>query len=251
MGQSTTVATAFTAVMLVAGVAILITSSLSSFELITGAISDQIEVNEVVVAESCRFTGYVDVSSNTARLNLTNDGETRIPLRKFNKVDLILTYTSSGESETVWVPFNQDGGIETHWKVNRVFFRGSQGDVVSPMKLTVPVAGVFDPTETVEIELFLVVASPTFEYVSLSTPSGASATTSFTMEMNTGLTVVHVGDLFVDVSHGLGRVPVNVQVTPRGEVVGGFWVGDVTSGGFRVYLGAVQGGDVSFYWRAE
>ena len=251
MGQSTTVATAFTAFMMVAGVAILVTTSLSSFRLITGAISDQIEVNEVVVSESVAFSGYVYVNGNTARVNLTNDGGIGVPLRDFDLVDLVLTYSVGGLGETVWVPFVQGGGAGSHWKVNRVFFRGAQGDVVSPMRLTEPVAGVFDPTETVEIELYLDAVAPTFEYLSLSTPSGCTASTSFTREESAGAVLVSLGDTFVDVSHGLGRVPVNVQVTARGEVVDGFWVGDVTSSGFRVYLSSAQGVDVSFYWCAE
>ena len=252
MGQSTTVATAFTAIMIIAGVSIIITSTVSSFGVISKGIDSMVSQNEAVLNEDMEFVSWSLVDSQTLRANVTNTGETSIRLRDFDKMDCIVTYAVSGARESAWVPYVQAGDTGSHWKVNRVFFNGLEGDEVNPMKLTAPVYGGWDPCEKIEIQIWLEDSDPSFQYVTLVTPDAVKASTDLYMEYETGVATVTTGNTYVDVAHSLGRTPKNVQVTPGVELVGTtFWVSNVDSSNIRINVGSSLGFDAPFYWRIE
>ena len=252
MGQSTTVATAFTAVMIIAGISILITSTVSSFGIISEGIDSMVAQNEAVMNEDIVFASWRLVDPQTLRANVTNTGETSIRLRDFDKMDCIVSYTASGVSNSTWVPYTQAGDTVSHWNVTRVFFNGKEGDEVNPMKLSSPVYGGWDPRETVEIQIWLEDANPSFEYITLCTPNAVKASTDLSMEHEVGVAVVTTGNTYVDVSHDLGRTPKNVQVTPQSDLGGtSFWVSDVGTSSIRINIGSSLGVDASFYWRIE
>jgi len=252
MGQSTTVATAFTAIMIIAGVSILVTSTVSSFGVISRGIDSMVSHNEAVLNEDVEFTSWSLVDPQTLRANVTNTGETSIRLREFDKMDCIVTYTVSGTRNSMWVPYVQAGNTSSHWNVTRVFFKGMEGDEVNPVKLTSPVYGSWDPRETLEIQIWLEDANPSFQYVTLVTPDAVKASTDLYMEYEVGVATVTTGGTYVDVSHSLGRAPKNVQATPRVDLGGtSFWVSDVDSGNIRINIGSFLGFDASFYWRIE
>jgi archaellum component FlaF (FlaF/FlaG flagellin family) len=251
MGQSTTVATAFTAIMIIAGVSILVTSTVSSFGIISRGIDSMVAQNEAVLNEDMEFTSWSLLDSQTLRLNVTNTGETSIRLRDFNKMDCIVTYTASGTRNSTWVPYVQAGDASSYWNVTRVFFRGVEGDEVNPVKLTVPVYGSWDPRETLEIQIWLEDINPSFQYVTLVTPDAVKASTDLYMEYEVGIATVTTGSTYVDVSHSLGRTPKNVQATPQVDLGTNFWVSDVDSSNFRINIGSSLGFDAYFYWRIE
>ncbi len=251
MGQSTTVATAFTAIMIIAGVSILVTSTVSSFGIISRGIDSMVAQNEAVLNEDVGFTSWSLVDSQTLRLNVTNTGETSIRLRDFNKMDCIVTYTASGTRNSTWVPYAQAGDASSHWNVTRVFFNGVEGDGVNPLKLTAPVHGSWDPHETLEIQIWLEEPNPSFIYVTLVTPDAVKASTDLYMEYEVGVATVTTGSTYVDVAHSLGRTPKNVQVTPQVDLGTGFWVSDVDSSNIRINIGSSLGFDAPFYWRIE
>ena len=74
MGQSTTVATAFTAVMIIAGVSILVTSTVSSFGVISRGIDSMVSQNEAMLNEDMEFVSWRLLDSQTLRANVTNTG---------------------------------------------------------------------------------------------------------------------------------------------------------------------------------
>ena len=55
MGQSTVIATAFTAIMFVAGISILLMTSVSTFDTLAGAINDQSQKNDILLHEKIEF----------------------------------------------------------------------------------------------------------------------------------------------------------------------------------------------------
>ena len=182
MGQSTTVATAFTAVMIIAGVSILVTSTVSSFGVISKGIDSMFSQKEAVLNMDMEFVSWRLLDSQTLRANVTNIGETSIRLRDFDKMDCIVTYTESRASDSTWVPYVQAGDAGSYWKINRVFFNGQEGDEVNPMKLTAPVYGGWDPSEKIEIQIWLKDSNPSFQYVTLVTPDAVKASTDLYME---------------------------------------------------------------------
>ena len=67
MGQSTVVATAFTAIMFVAGVSILIMSTVSGFGTLSEALTTQAEQRDIVLNErkySCLITEYGPINAS-------------------------------------------------------------------------------------------------------------------------------------------------------------------------------------------
>ncbi len=252
MGQSTTVATAFTAIMIIAGVSILVTSTVSSFGVISRGIDSMVSQNEAVLNEDVEFTSWRLVDSQTLRLNVTNTGETSIRLRDFDKMDCIVSYVASGVSNSAWVPYAQAGDTGSHWNVTRVFFNSQEGDEVNPIKLTAPVYGGWDPRETLEIQIWLAESNPSFQYVTLVTPDAVKASTDLYKEYEAGVATVTTGGTYVDVAHSLGRTPKDVQATPQVDLGGtSFWVSNVDSSGIRINIGSSLGFDASFYWRIE
>ena len=159
MGQSTVVATAFTAIMFVAGISILIMSTTSSFGTLSQAITDKAEYNDVLLSERIEFGDWVQVDSNTLHINVSNTGSTSIMLNDFNKIDLILAY-NDGNEKTEWITFDQSGSATNNWRVDNVYFRNQQGDLINPIGLTDDVYGGWDPEETLEIEVNMASGSP-------------------------------------------------------------------------------------------
>ncbi|TRO53885.1 hypothetical protein E2P71_05455 [Candidatus Bathyarchaeota archaeon] len=252
MGQSTTVATAFTAIMMIAGVTILITTAVSGFSIITQAIDSRVDATQTIVHERMTFTGWKLDDAQTLRLNVTNAGETSMTLREFDKFDMIVTYIEAGATRSEWLALNQEASSGDYWKIVRVFFNGAEGDQVNPMVLTTPVSGNWDHGETIELLVHIDAVSPTYSYVVYSTPNGVTASTDLTLSYQSGTTSIASGSVFVEVSHNLGRVPVNIQVTPRNEITGiCFWVSDVDSDSFRINLSLSEAGAIGFYWRIE
>ncbi len=252
MGHATTVASAFTAVMLIAGLAILITTSLSTIGVLTNAVEEQTSLSEIVLNERVSIDSWVKDDAKTLRVNITNTGETSIGIIKFPKTDLFATYSNAGVESTTWVGYNQTGSTMTHWKVNRVFFKGAEGDLINPFKLTEPTHGVWDPDETLEFKIFIDASVQEFVYVTFTTPNGIKASCSLDLDEQSGTATLISGNTFVTVSHDLGRVPQNVQVTPVNQLVdANFWVSDLTSTTFRINISSSQAGDVGFYWQIK
>ena len=105
MGQSTVVATAFTAIMFVAGVSILIMSVVSGFGTLSEAMTSQVEQRDILLNERIEFGSWSLDSTNLLRINITNTGSTTMMLNDFENVDLIVSLNNGSET-TRWVDFD-------------------------------------------------------------------------------------------------------------------------------------------------
>lgn len=249
MGQSTVIATAFTAIMFVAGVSILLMTSVSSFDTLAGAISEQSQQNDILLHERVEFGFWNMSDSNSLRINITNTGDTTIMLTEFSTVDLLVTLDNGAET-TRWLQFDQDGVFGNYWSINRVFFKGTEGDLVNPISLT-SVYGGWDPLETLELSVNLAEVNPSFLYLSFITPNGVQTHSSLTVDLDYGIVIVPDTDLTATITHDLGRVPVNVQVTPGGQYEDFYWTRDWTENSFVLELKNNPDSDTVFCWQVR
>lgn len=250
MGQSTVIATAFTAIMFVAGISILLMTSISSFDTLAGAITDQAQQNDILLHERVEFGFWALDDVNLLRINITNTGDTVIMLNEFDTIDLLVSL-NNGLDTTRWVAFEQDGVSGDYWKINRVFFRDEEGDLVNPMRLMSPVYGGWDPLETIEISINLDEVAPTFQFLSFITPNGVQTHSSLTVEIDYGKITVLTTETSVTVNHDLGRVPVNIQVTAGGQYEDFVWTRDWTDTNFVLELGNNPNSDTIFFWQVR
>lgn len=251
MGQSTVVATAFTAIMFVAGVSILIMSTVSGFGTLSEALTSQAEQRDIMLNERIEFGDWSFVNSSTLRINASNVGSTSIMINSFNKMDLIVSYNDGSSDQTLWVSYDQSEATASYWSINRVFFRSQQQDLINPIGLTGTVRGAWDPEETLELEIHLDEATPSFEYLTLITPSGIQTHSSLTKEYDMGTATVVNGTSVVVVSHLIDRVPENVLLTPSSQIGTQYWVANVDSDSFEIHLSSSQASDITFYWHVE
>ncbi len=251
MGQSTVIATVFTAIMFVAGVSVLIMSTVSSFGTLSEAITDRTHMNDIILSERIEFGGWSLTGANTLNINVSNVGSTSIMLSSFNKMDLLVSYNDGTDEQTAWITYDQTGSSSSYWSINRVFFRNGQRDLVNPISLSGSIRGAWDSEETLEIEIHLDELSPTFEYLTLITPMGIQAHSSLTKSYDMGIATVPSGSRVIVVSHLLDRMPVNVQLTPGSTLNGEFWVEQVDSDSFEIHLANNPHQDLIFYWRVE
>jgi len=247
MGQSTVIASAFTAIMFVAGVSILIMSTVSSFSAVSDAISVQAQQTDVLLHERVEFGFWTLDDANTLRINITNTGDTVMMLNEFENVDLLVSLNNGSET-TRWVEFDQDGSSGDYWMINRVFFRDSEGDLMNPMKLTVPIHGGWDPLETIELSVNLVEADPTFKYLTFITANGVQAHSSLTVDLDYGRATIASGTPSTTVDHDLGRVPVTIQLTPATDIKQEYWVVSWTNTSFVFRLSSNPNQDTDFFW---
>lgn len=250
MGQSTVIATAFTAIMFVAGVSILLMTSVSSFDTLASAITEQSQQKDILLHERVEFEFWTMEDSNTLKINITNTGDTSIMLSDFETIDLLVSL-DNGSEITRWLQFDQDGTSGDFWKINRVFFRDAEGDLVNPINLTPTVYGGWDPLETLELSVNLAEASPTFQYLSFVTPNGVQTHSSLTVELDYGTATVPSDSVSVTISHDLGRVPRNVLVTPVDQYEDFYWTRDWTDSSFVLEIKNTPGSDTDFCWQVR
>lgn len=251
MGQSTVVATAFTAIMFVAGVSILIMSTVSSFGTLSQAITNQVDQTDLVLSERIEFGTWEEIDPSTIQINVTNIGSTSIMLNDFRTMDMILSYNDGIKDQTEWIIFDQTGAADDCWKINNVYFRNEQQDLINPISLIGDVRGGWDPQETLELEISLDVVASSFDYLTMITPVGIQAHCSFTKEYDLGSATISSGTRNVVVSHLLDRMPKSIQVTPGSELNTEFWVEAVNSDRFEIHLSNNPTSDIVFYWRIE
>jgi len=250
MGQAATVAAAFAMIMFITGIAVLVTTSVSSLDILSEAMGLQSDRQETLINERCQINSLRIDSNQVARFNITNTGNTGIMARDFDKCDLILTYTVSGTHETRWLEYDPEHALSYGWSVNRVFFKGEEDEAINPLDKTSYSYGVWDPDEKLEVRLQVGVVVDDFDYVSFTTPNGVKSAHSFSLDYEIGKTILPSGSDEVWVRHHLGRTPVNVVLTPRSEP-NKYWVSNVNSTHFLINMDKKTLLDIPFYWRIE
>ncbi len=248
MGQSTVIATAFTAILFVAGISILLMTSVSTFDTLASAITDQAQQNDILLHERVEFGFWTFDDANTLRINVTNTGDTSIMLTEFDTIDLLVSL-NNGADTTRWVAFDQ-GGSGDYWEINRVFFRDTEGDMVNQISLS-PLYGGWDPLETLELSINLAEVAPTFQYLSFVTPNGVQTHSSLTVDLDYGKTTIITGVRSVTVSHDLGRIPMSIQVTPSSSLNREYWVENWTIDSFQIIMSSNPTEDTDFFWQVR
>jgi len=250
MGQSTVIASAFTAIMFVAGVSILIMSSVSSFSTVSDALSVQAQQTDILMRERVEFGFWTLDDANTLRINITNTGDTIMMLNEFENMDLLVSL-NNGSDITRWIEFDQDASSGDYWMINRVFFRDSEGDLMNSMKLTDPIHGGWDPLETIEISVNLVEADPTFKYLTFITANGVQSHSSLTVDLDYGKATITSGTSSVSVDHDLGRVPVNIQITAASQITRVYWAESWTNTSFVISIDQAPPENTDFFWEVR
>jgi len=187
------------------------------------------------------FSGVID----EVRVSNTSRSASWISASFENGRDNLVDY---GSQETT---SDQNGTSTDYLVINRVFFRDSEGDLVNPMRLIDPIHGGWDPLETIEILVSLVDVDPTIEYLTFITPNGVQAHSSLTVDVDYGRATISAGKSTVSVSHDLGRVPDNIQLTAGSSVSQEYWVSSWTDTSFVIEIGAAPASDVVFFWQVR
>jgi archaellum component FlaF (FlaF/FlaG flagellin family) len=251
MGQSTVIATAFTAIIFVAGISIFALSMVSGFGTFSEAITNQAQIQAVSLNERIEFGDWTFEGSSSLRINVTNIGGTSIMVKDFDHMDLIVSYNDGSSDQNEWLTYDQTETADSYWSINRVFFRNQNSDLINPIKLSGDIRGGWDPDETLELYIDLNAVINSFDYLTLVTPAGVQAHSSLTKDYECGVSTVLVGTRIVTVTHELDRTPINVQVTPGTDIRTEYWVDQVGSESFEINLANKPTTDVLFYWRIE
>ncbi len=246
MGFSTTIAAAFAAIIMISGLVIILTTGMSSLDTITSSISDQVNSAETKLGASCSLGKIIEVNSTTIRMNVTNTGETSFQVNDFSKIDVLVIYDTPEGRVTDWVNYNQTG-VGERWRVLGAYFNGGP-EIMNPIVLSTQSYGVWDPLETIEMEIHVNATVREFEAVMVTLPGGYRAIQSNQLDYNFGVATIRAGDMSVTVNHGLSTAPLNVQLTPRVNLRCSYWVSNITQSSFVINLSQVQGSDSSFFW---
>ncbi|MCD6503943.1 hypothetical protein J7K52_01040 [Candidatus Bathyarchaeota archaeon] len=176
MGFSTTIAIMFGTIILVSGLATIITINLLTITTQFEAFKEEYKLNEESSGEDIKIDNVEgNPTLGLLLLNVTNIGEQGIQIRDFPYIDVIIFYKKDGANQTAWIPYDPNGASTPYWRVYKVFFKGREGDLMNPLKLTNPTHGIWDPEETIELEIVLSGSVQEFYYVVIATPSGSIA----------------------------------------------------------------------------
>lgn len=239
---------AFTTIILIAGFSFIVYSSLSAINTFNEAVSTTTEESLQALDEKVESGSLKQTGASTYELNVTNTGDTKIPLSRFTLIDLFATLNDSGRITTIWLPWDQDAVSPTYWRVDGVYFNGVEGEITNPLSFTSG-HGFWDPGEKLRVALRLNSSQLELEVVQFFTPNGVQTASSFSLDSTFGVATILDGDMRVDVFHGLAASPGNIQVTPVLNLGNNaFWVGNISDTSFSIYLRLAAGSDSSFYW---
>jgi hypothetical protein len=217
---------------------------------VSDAISVQAQQTDILLHERVEFGFWTIDDANTLRINNPNTGDTILMLSEFENMGLLVSL-NNGLDTTRWVEFDQDGLSDDYWMINRVFFRDSEGDLMNPMKLTVPIHGGWDPLETIELSVNLGDAGPTFKYLTFITTNGVQAHSSLTVDLDYGKATIISGTSSVTVDHDLGSVPANIQLTAGDSINSEYWAENWTNTSFIITTSNNTTQDTDFFWEVR
>ena len=245
MGYSTTVAAAFSAMIVLVGVVAIVSTSVSSLETISETIERQVGLSINKLEEGCKIDSLLTLNSTTFRFNVTNSGQTSIRASDIGTIDVFVSGNSSGVL-IKYLRFNQSGSSSEYWRINRVFFNNSPGDRVNPLDME-SLVGAWDPLEVIEI--YCKTSSIDFiNYVTIVMPNGFKTSENSASVVKMGVAVIPEDSTRVIVNHHMGALPRNIQLTPMNLILSPFWVSNVNSNTFTVNIAEPQKGLSEFYW---
>lgn len=248
MGQSTIVAAAFSAMIILVGVIAIVSTSASSIETISGTIEHQMALSMNKLEERCTIGSLQVLNSTRFRFNVTNSGQTSIRANEFDTIDVFVSGISS-DNLTKYIGYNQSGTSSEYWRVNRIFFKNGLGDKVNPLDMETLV-GAWDPLEVIEIDCK---TSPigSINYVTVVMPNGFKTSDNSASMTKMGVAAIPGDSNIVIVYHHMGALPRNIQLTPMNMTLSQYWVSEVNSNTFTIHIAQPQAGLLEFYWMAN
>ena len=169
MGQSTTVATAFAAAIFLIGIIITVQTSLSSIQSISTTIKDQVSKSELTLAERCR-TDYWEIIGQSIELDITNIGEASLRAKDFYQMEVFIHYMVDGKDQISRFEFSNTTSGE-NWSISKIYFNGRLGEIINPINI-IETTGLWDPYETIVVNIPLPLDSDSVEYVTFVLPNG-------------------------------------------------------------------------------
>jgi len=249
LGYSTIIAAAFAAIIMLTGLATILTTGITSMDTITSSISEQVATAEEKLGEECTLGKIVGVDSHTYRVNVTNTGDSLLSVGDLSKIDILAIYEDAFGQATRWIAYDQNGSGE-YWRVRGVYFDGG-AEITNPTSFGASDYGIWDPMETMEVEVHLNATVTEFESILITLPGGFRAIQSSSVTSNWGEAVVLSGQLSLTVYHGLTGTPKNIQLTPQTQVTGTYWVSNINTTSFRINLSHKPGINTPFFWYCQ
>ena len=174
MGLSTTISTAFFALILISGSAYLIALNMDMMKSTSEPLDNFADIAYIQLSEDCQIDSWNNQTLHTLDLNITNTGDLGIRVFQFNDIDVILSCTTSGGIVNTWLTYDQDKPSSNHWSVSSVFTSGETGDTVNPINLSGNIYGIWDPGETIEIRIYISDDVQSFNFLKISLPYGST-----------------------------------------------------------------------------
>ena len=172
MGLSSSVSAAFITLLILTGSAYLVSINLDLMRSTTEPLSEYMETEYTRVAEDCTLDSWVNTSSNSLEVNITNTGETSILVRDLDTIDIILAYRTASGDKVLWLPYDQDGSISSFWNVSGVYTNGNVGDYLNPIRLMGDIHGIWDSGESIEITCVYEDSAIEYYYIKIVLPYG-------------------------------------------------------------------------------
>ncbi len=142
---------------------------------------DQASILSTRLNERIAVTSLSVVNQTCVVVNVQNTGGIAIPARSLGLMDLILIYTPStgATPQSVWLPYTPSGHSLEGWMVTNVTSAAGRAPDVSPINYPAATHGSWEPSETVQITVWVpasaeIDASKALS-VALATPGGAEA----------------------------------------------------------------------------
>jgi len=249
LGYSTIIAAAFAAIIMLTGLATILTTGITSMDTITSSISEQVATAEEKLGEKCTLGKIVGIDSHTYRVNVTNTGDSLLTVGDFAKIDILAIYEDAFGQATRWMAYDQDGSGE-YWRVRGVYFDGG-AEITNPVSFGGSDYGIWDPMETMEVEVHLNATVTEFESIIITLPGGFRAIQSSAVDSNWGEAAVPSGTFTLTVPHGLTGTPKNIQLTPKVQMAGTYWVSNINSTSFQINLSHKPGINTPFFWYCQ
>jgi archaellum component FlaF (FlaF/FlaG flagellin family) len=151
MGLSSSVSAAFITLLILTGSAYLVSINLDLMRTTTEPFAEYMEAEYARVEEDCTIDSWLNTSSTSLKVNITNSGETGILVRDFDTIDIIIAYRAASGDKVIWLPYDQDGGVSRFWNISGVYTNDDEGDYLNPISLSGDVHGIWDSGESIEI----------------------------------------------------------------------------------------------------
>ena len=179
MGLSTTISTAFFALILVTGSAYIISLNIDMMKTTTEPLETYVDTALYQLNEKCVIDSWNNQTLHTLDINITNTGDEGIRVARLGDLDVIISYTSSGESYTDWISYDQERPSSNHWSIVSVYTDGIQGDTINVINISGETYGIWDPGETLEIRIYLTSDVSSFDSLKFTLPHGSTASKAF------------------------------------------------------------------------